>query len=193
MVLKNLKMTLKRSMTGVEVTRLYPEKIMDLPDAERGVHVLDIRKCIGCGACGRICPNDCIKLVPYARGNPVKNKKLQYPEIDYGRCMFCGLCVDECPPSCLTMSKVFEIAGWNRDDIIYGPEQIAVGFYSDQELADLAEEARKAEEEKKKKAAEAARLKKEKAAKEATKAKGAEGGEKGSDEKAAKKSAGETE
>ena len=42
MVLKNLKMTLKRSISGVEVTRLYPEKIMDLPEAERGVHVLDI-------------------------------------------------------------------------------------------------------------------------------------------------------
>lgn len=181
MVLKNLKMTLKRSVTGVEVTRLYPEKIMDLPDAERGVHVLEIRKCIGCGACARICPNDCIKLVAYTRGNPVKNKKLQYPQIDYGRCMFCGLCVDECPVSCLTMSKKFEIAGWNREDIIYDPEDFAVGLYSDQELAELAEEARKAEEEKKRKAAEAAKAKKEKAAK------AADEGEKESGEKAAKK------
>jgi NADH-quinone oxidoreductase subunit I len=182
MVLKNLKMTLKRSVSGVEVTRLYPEKIMDLPDAERGVHVLEIRKCIGCGACVRICPNDCVKLVDYKRGNPIKNKKLQYPQIDYGRCMFCGLCVDDCPASCLIMSKAFEIAGWERDDIIYGPEKIGVGMYSDQELSELAEEARKAEEEKKRKAAEAAKAKKAKAAK-------AEEGETGSGEKAAKKKA----
>jgi len=121
--------------------------------------------------------------VAYARGNPVKNKKLQYPQIDYGRCMFCGLCVDECPASCLTMSKVFEIAGWNREDIVYDPVDIAVGAYNDQELADLAEEARKAEEEKKRKAAEAAKAKKEKAAKAAGE------GEKGSGEKAAKKKA----
>ena len=180
MVLKNLKMTLKRSISGVEVTRLYPEKIMDLPDAERGVHVLEIRKCIGCGACVRICPNDCIEMVEYKRGNPVKNKKLQYPKIDYGRCMFCGLCVDDCPPDCLHMSKAFEIAGWDRDDIIYGPEDIGVGMYTDQELSQLAEEAKKAEEEKKRKAAEAAKAKKAKAAK-------AQEGEAASSEKPAKK------
>jgi len=99
--------------------------------------------------------------------------------------MFCGLCVDDCPASCLTMSKKFEIAGWNRDDIVYGPEDIAVGMYTDQELAELAEEARKAAEEKKRKAAEAAKAKKAKAAK----AEAAEEGEKGSGEKAAKKKA----
>ncbi len=165
MVLKNLKMTFKRAFTGVEVTRLYPEKIMDLPDAERGLHELDIRECIGCGACARICPNDCIELVPYKSGNPLKNKKMKYPQIDYGRCMFCGLCVDDCPKSCLVMTKKFEISSWNREDLVYGPEDIAVGKYSDEEVLKLTEEAKAKEAEKKKKAAAAAKAKKEKAAK----------------------------
>jgi len=166
MVLKNLKMTFKRAFTGVEVTRLYPEKIMDLPDAERGLHELDIRECIGCGACARICPNDCIELVPYKSGNPLKNKKMKYPQIDYGRCMFCGLCVDDCPKSCLVMTKKFEISSWNREDLVYGPEDIAVGKYSDEEVLKLTEEAKAKEaEKKKKKAAAAAKAKKEKAAK----------------------------
>ncbi|MHC1631865.1 MAG: 4Fe-4S binding protein [Methanotrichaceae archaeon] len=164
MVVKNLHMTLKRALHDTEVTRLYPEVIMDLPDAMRGLHNLDVRKCIGCGACARICPNDCIELVPYKYGNPLKNKKMKFPQIDYGRCMFCGLCVDECPTDCLTMSKRFEISGWNREDIIYEPDQIAIGKYTEEEEAKLVEEAKKVAEERKKKAA-AAKAKKAKAAK----------------------------
>jgi len=165
MVLKNLKMTFKRAFSDVEVTRLYPEKIMDLPDAERGIHELDVRTCIGCGACARICPNDCIELVPYKYGDPLKNKKMKFPQIDYGRCMFCGLCVDDCPKNCLTMTKRFEISGWDRKDLVYGPDEIAVGKYSDEEVAKLTEEAKNIAAEKKKKAAAAAKAKKEKAAK----------------------------
>ncbi len=174
MVVKNFQLTLKHAIHGTEVTRLYPEVLMDLPSAERGLHQLDVRKCIGCGACARICPNDCIEMVPYKYGNPLKNKKMKFPQIDYGRCMFCGLCVDDCPPGCLTMTKDFQIAGWNRDDIIRGPDDIAVGKYSDEEAAKLAEEARIAAEEKKKKAAEAKAKKAKKAKAEAAK-KGDEG------------------
>ena len=124
MVLKGMKWTLKTAMER-EVTRLFPEYMMPLPDAERGIHELDATICIGCGSCARICPNSCIEMVPYKYGNPLKNKKMVFPQIDFGRCMFCGLCVDECPVSCLKMGQKVVLTGWNRKDIIIA-DRIAV-------------------------------------------------------------------
>lgn len=179
MVLKSLKYTLKTALTTTEVTRLYPEVMMELPANERGIHELDATTCIGCGSCARICPNSCIEMVPYRYGNPLKNRKMQFPQIDYGRCTFCGLCVDECPVSCLKMGRKTEIAGWDRKDIVYGPDRIAVKKFSEKEVAELEAEAKRQAEEKKKAAAAAA---KEKAAKakgkeNKAKAKPGEGGE----------------
>ena len=44
------------------------------------------KKCIGCGACKRACPVDCIE------GEPKKQHN-----IDYNRCTHCGACVSACP------------------------------------------------------------------------------------------------
>jgi NADH-quinone oxidoreductase subunit I len=76
-------------------------------------------------------------------GNPLKNKKMQFPEIDYGRCMFCGLCVDECPVECLKMGKKVTMAGWERGDIIKSPDFLATKRFSAKEVADLEAEAKR--------------------------------------------------
>jgi len=142
-MLKNFTWPLKTATRGVEVTRLYPEVMMELPAAERGIHELDATTCIGCASCARICPNSCIEMVPCRYGNPLKNKKMQFPQIDYGRCMFCGLCVDECPAECLKMGKKVTMAGWEREDIVKGPEEIAVKKFSEKEVQALEAEAKR--------------------------------------------------
>jgi F420H2 dehydrogenase subunit I len=165
-MLKNFIWPLKTATSGTEVTRLYPEVMMELPAAERGIHELDATTCIGCASCARVCPNSCIEMVPFKYGNPLKNKKLQFPQIDYGRCMFCGLCVDECPVECLKMGKKVTMAGWEREEIVKGPGDLAVKKFTETEVAELEAEAkRKAAE----KAAEKKKAAKDKAADEGSK------------------------
>lgn len=48
-------------------------------------------KCIGCGACKRVCPVDCIE-----------GERKQQHRIDYNRCTHCGRCLSTCPVDAIT-------------------------------------------------------------------------------------------
>ena len=56
---------------------------------------VDYNKCIGCGMCTRVCPENCVLMQK-------KGDKKQ-PKINYDYCKGCGLCATECPVKCIKM------------------------------------------------------------------------------------------
>jgi formate hydrogenlyase subunit 6/NADH:ubiquinone oxidoreductase subunit I len=105
-------------------------------------------KCVGCGLCPQICPNDCITIGViederpeaehfdewhpfehyYMKGldplEPRAKKMTYYYEINELRCLFCGLCVEVCPVEAIIMSHHFEMATDNRGETIYDKHKL---------------------------------------------------------------------
>jgi glutamate synthase (NADPH/NADH) small chain len=75
----------------------------------RGFHLNDWEKCIGCGACQKLCDTAAISMVriPDLPADPARGERSERPAIDYGRCCWCGLCVDICPTGSLTLSREY--------------------------------------------------------------------------------------
>jgi formate hydrogenlyase subunit 6/NADH:ubiquinone oxidoreductase subunit I len=79
----------------------------DIPEKFKGTHVYDAARCMGCGACARVCPNKCIELEVVK--TPDKKKKVVKFDIDMSKCVFCRLCVDHCiGKGVLTMTSEYE-------------------------------------------------------------------------------------
>lgn len=96
----------------------YPKERLSVPARYRGIHIYNVDKCMGCGACVRICPNNCIELK--VSSSPEGKKRIDEFKINLGRCQFCGLCVDYCiGKGVLKMTTDYEIVGTDRKSLIY--------------------------------------------------------------------------
>jgi len=106
-----------RNLFKKPMTLIFPQETLPPIDYYRGRQLLDIEKCIGCGMCSRVCPNDAVKMVEY------NDKKC--PEIHMGKCCFCGLCAEHCPTQALQMTSYVFIAGYDKSLAVYGPEKLS--------------------------------------------------------------------
>jgi len=100
------------------LTVRFPYESLETAPRYRGKHEFDIDKCISCGICWRVCPNQAIRMVPAE--DRKKYPKL-YPEIDLGKCCFCGLCQEFCPTGAIKLTTNYFMSTPNPDVLILKP------------------------------------------------------------------------
>ncbi|MBS3815859.1 MAG: NADH-quinone oxidoreductase subunit I [Hadesarchaea archaeon] len=87
-------------------TLKYPHERREPPEKFRGKPEIDREKCVSCGQCARVCPAWAITY-----------DEEQKPIIDLGRCIFCGECAEVCPTNAIVMTKKYELATFDKDDL----------------------------------------------------------------------------
>jgi NADH-quinone oxidoreductase chain I len=103
-------------------TVVYPREKIIIPEKSRGMlHLkLDLDSldvlCNGCGDCGSICPENCIRI----RRKTAEDGKqvLDRFQLDLGRCIFCGKCVEACKLDAIGLAYRYQNADVNRKNLI---------------------------------------------------------------------------
>ena len=108
------------------VTTRYPDEEKWVPfPRDRGHHFLrkdetGDNKCVACELCSKICPCNCITVIPYEDENG-NRRPLRY-DLDTARCLFCGLCEDACPVEAIALGQLFEFSSYTSEGLKVGKE-----------------------------------------------------------------------
>ncbi|MCF7922365.1 MAG: 4Fe-4S binding protein [Candidatus Marinimicrobia bacterium] len=127
------------------VTLQYPDEVWPIPTRNIGVGeldsyntirsklVVDFEDCIGCKACERACPVDCIHIETFKAGpeedigttkNGTKIKlRVTSFTIDMSECMFCDLCTPPCPEDCIRMTPDYQFVSNDNVKLDVTPEE----------------------------------------------------------------------
>jgi ferredoxin len=73
-------------------------------------------RCVGCGLCAAVCPANCLTVVPGMDEVGIRNAKIYL--YDMSRCVFCAMCVEVCPELALVMTHEFELAVYDRSQLV---------------------------------------------------------------------------
>jgi NADH-quinone oxidoreductase subunit I len=131
--LRGMRTTLAR-LAEKPVTIEYPEEKTPVYPRFRGRHKLHkfedsgLEKCVGCSLCVAACPAECIRVVadentPEHQVSAGERYAAVY-EINMSRCIFCGYCEIACPFDAITMGNDYELADYERSDLIFTKEML---------------------------------------------------------------------
>ncbi len=115
-------------MFSKTVTMQYPDREKWQPYPRfRGHHFLRTdeagnNKCVACELCARICPSDCITVIPYEDEQGERHPRVF--DIDLGRCLYCGLCEDACPVEAIALGSVYEFSAYTPEQLVVGRDQL---------------------------------------------------------------------
>lgn len=109
------------------VTLEYPYQAIPVPDNGRYRLHNEIDDCIVCDKCAKVCPVDCIDIVPIKSTEEIgvtsdgTSKRLYAAtfDIDMAKCCYCGLCTTVCPTECLTMTQTFDYSEFDVRNMNY--------------------------------------------------------------------------
>lgn len=122
---------LKSAVLGQTFTVEYPEEESVRSDNYRGVHRLNKDengrvKCVACMLCATACPAHCIDIVGGTAPETWDDRE-KYPVsfvIDELRCIFCGMCEEACPVDAIELTKLYDITGLSREEMIFDKEKL---------------------------------------------------------------------
>ncbi|MEI6222086.1 MAG: FAD-dependent oxidoreductase [bacterium] len=122
--LKSMKVTFSH-LFKKKVTVQYPEQEKPFSDRYRGLHHYDVDRCIACKLCQTHCPDTDKVIKIDVETDPVTGKRTPTRfDIDFNMCCFCGICTEVCPTNCLQLTKVGNIASYDKKDFVYDMEAL---------------------------------------------------------------------
>jgi len=132
-LLHGLQVTLKHFFKK-PITLQYPDEKWVPPERFRGRLALLCDDngeplCVACGLCEKICPCDCITVVPTTGVDG--RRMLERYTIDLLSCCFCGLCVEACPLNAITMGDEYELAGFHKEEFVLDSDVLRVTFQNE--------------------------------------------------------------
>lgn len=102
----------------------YPKEKLPVPDHGRYKLHNEIDDCIVCDKCAKVCPVDCIDIIPLRAVEEIGKTSDGTPRriyaekfnIDMAKCCFCGLCTTVCPTECLTMTDEYDFSAYDFEE-----------------------------------------------------------------------------
>lgn len=127
-ILQSLWVVLKHAFKKRETIQ-YPEQKPYLPPRFRGRIVLTKdpdgeERCVGCYLCSSVCPVGCINL--QATEDEYGRRFAKHFRINFSRCIYCGLCEEACPTNAIQLTPDFEMAEYNRENMVYEKEHLLI-------------------------------------------------------------------
>jgi NADH-quinone oxidoreductase subunit I len=112
------------------VTLQYPKEKWAMPERSRGCVALltdpetNKLKCIACGLCYRICPNNAIKFKDIK--DESGKRVAEVFDVDTGMCIYCGLCEETCPVKGKAIKLVprYEFSVYDKCELIYNKDKL---------------------------------------------------------------------